>query len=210
MPVSSALNIRQSVAIEYGGTDRREELTTLVNTLSYGLNFTGVNHSTSLHAFAYDARNFGRNDLSIQSASLSGTHTQRMSRYADFSLGYNINFSRQQGSATIPAEEPDPFRPDPDEADSIQGESSSLDVIYRHNRLFDVRNLRFQTRLRATADDLLLSGLSSSPNSEVLWENRLDYQVGKLDMSLRTSWLEHPGAEDGGSKSVMLTLSRYF
>lgn len=67
---------------------------------------------------------------------------------------------------------------------SRQGASAaSGEVVYRHQRLFGVPRLRFESRLRLAQDVLKQPGtLLTLPDRETkLWENRLDWSVGRID-----------------------------
>ncbi len=207
LPVNTSLTLGQDLSYEAGGL--QGDLGTLSHRLSYGLYAHGPNHSTSLHLSAYDSRNSGRNDLVTQSISLNGVHHHRLSRYSEFSLTYNVNYSRQSGSGAEPVEE-DPFADEDGDERSGRGEATTLEAIYRHNRLLRVRNLRFQSRLRGSVNSLLIDDFASSPSAELLWENRLDYRIGKLEVDFRTTWVERPAVENGGTKSLLLSLNRRF
>jgi hypothetical protein len=61
---------------------------------------------------------------------------------------------------------------------------ASGEIIYRHQRLWGLPRLRFESRLRLAQDVLNQPGtLLSIPDRETkLWENRLDWSVGRIDM----------------------------
>ena len=61
---------------------------------------------------------------------------------------------------------------------------ASGEVIYRHQRLWGLPRLRFESRLKLAQDVLNQPGtLLSIPDRETkLWENRLDWSVGRIDM----------------------------
>lgn len=64
--------------------------------------------------------------------------------------------------------------------------SASGEITYRHNRLFGVPRLRFTSRLKLAQDVLKQPGvLATIPDRETrLWENRLDWSIGRLDTQL--------------------------
>ena len=73
-----------------------------------------------------------------------------------------------------------------------------------------VRNLWFQSRLRLSVDSLLVSDFASEgDNGEVLWENRLDYFIGKLEVRFRTALIERSG-DNGGNMLAILSVNRRF
>ncbi len=63
--------------------------------------------------------------------------------------------------------------------------SASGEITWRQQRLFGVPRLRFQSRLRLSYDTLSAFNdlLPVSDREEASWENRIDYQIGRLDTS---------------------------
>ncbi len=207
VPVANSLSLGQDFL--HDNSSLHGELNTLVHRLSYSISAATEKHTSNLHFVAYDSRTRGRTRLDTQSLSLIGVHNYRMTRHSDFSLNYNISISRQQGSSD-PAEDEDvSFSPFEDNSEEPI-ESSSVEAIYRHNRLFRVRNLRFLSRLRASTDSVTPNGFSTSQESDVLWENRLSYVIGKLDMEFRTLSVDRPAVERGGSHTFIFTINRLF
>jgi hypothetical protein len=72
---------------------------------------------------------------------------------------------------------------------------ASGEIVYRHQRLFGVPRLLFTSRLKLAQDVLNQPGtIASIPDRETrLWENRLDWSVGRLDtqLVLRFSQVDH-------------------
>ena len=63
--------------------------------------------------------------------------------------------------------------------------SASGEVTWRAQRVFGVPRLRFQSRVRLSTDtqtsDIVLLALPDRESA--VWENRLDYLVGRLELS---------------------------
>ncbi len=205
-PIGASLTFGQDLSYEHSTLE--DELGTLVHRVSYSLSSVGESRSTNLNMVFYDSRNTGRNDFTTQNASISAIHNQRLSRYSDYGITYNVNFTRQKGNISTVVED-DPFT-DEDESDIENGEYTSLEIFYHHNRLFKVRNLRFGTRLRTSTSSLLFDEINTEPSSEFFWENRIDYNIGKLDIDFRTTWVERPAVEDAGTKTITLSIRRQF
>ena len=204
--VGASLTLGQDLT--YESSTLEDELGTMVHRMSYSLSATGESRSTNINFVVYDSRNTGRNDFTSQNASISAIHNQRMSRYSDFGLSYNVNYTRQSGNISTIIED-DPFT-DRDESDIESNEYTSLEIFFHQNRLFKVRSLRFSTRFRTSSTSLLFDDLSTEPSSELFWENRVDYTVGKLDVDFRTTWVERPAVKDAGTKTITLNIRRLF
>ena len=86
--------------------------------------------------------------------------------------------------------------------------SSSLELTYRHGRLFRVPRLAFESRLRASALSLSL-GDYDAEGGELLWDNRLDYRIGKLEVRMR-GVIAQRKADDSGNKLFLLSVTRWF
>ncbi|MEW8402198.1 MAG: hypothetical protein AB2556_22880 [Candidatus Thiodiazotropha sp.] len=205
-PIGSSLTLGQD--LRYENSSIEEDLGTLVNRISYSLSSVGEARSTTLNAVFYDSRNSGRNDFSTQNLSIGAIHNHRLSRYSDFGITYNVNFTRQESDNASAVEE-DFFNPDP-EPEIDDSEFSSLEIFYHNNRLFKMRNLRFGSRFRASSRSLFFDDISSEPGNEYFWENRIDYSIGKLDIDLRTTWVERPAVDDAGTKTIVLNIRRFF
>lgn len=208
-PVAATLTLGQDLILEE--SNLQGDLGTLVNRLSYGLNSSGEGYVSSIYLVLYDARNTGRNDLVTQNLSLSGVHNMRLSRYESFNLNFNLSLSNQSGQV-FPVE--DDFNADLEfdfvDDPSSRSEYSSLEAVYQHDRPYGVHNLRFLSRLRGSSGIYRTDNPGDTRTTEVLWENRIDYLIGKLEIDFRTLWIERPEFEEGSTKSVVLSINRYF
>jgi hypothetical protein len=206
VPVSMGLTFGQELRGEH--STRLGELGTLVHRLSWNLS----SQSSSAQLIVQDTRNSGRSDLALTTLSLNGVHTSRLSRFSEFVATFNVNLARQSGSAEVRDDEDDDldFVLTDDRGDVQRGEASSLEFTYRHNRVFRVRNLWFQSRLRLSSDSVLVSDFASGgDDGELLWENRLEYFIGKLELRLRTLLIER-ASENGDNLIGILSVNRRF
>ena len=87
--------------------------------------------------------------------------------------------------------------------------SASGEINYRHVRPFGIPGLRFVSRLKLAQDVLKQPGtLLSLPDRETrLWENRLDYTIGRLDTQLVLRIAEVDGRR---RESLMFRVQRSF
>jgi hypothetical protein len=66
--------------------------------------------------------------------------------------------------------------------------SGSLNVVYRHERVFRIPLLRFSSELRLLTEDLALARedeFSKNRRETAAWINRLDYLIGRTQLTLR-------------------------
>ncbi|MCG7904473.1 MAG: hypothetical protein JAY60_18855 [Candidatus Thiodiazotropha weberae] len=205
-PIGASFTFGQD--LNYENSSLEEDLGTLVNRISYSLSSIGDDRSTNLNIVLYDSRNSGRNDFVTQNVSINAIQNQQLSRYSDFGITYNVNFTKQRGyNSTV---HDDDFFGDDQQSETDDTEFSSLEIFYHNNRLFKVRNLRFGSRLRASSRSLYLNDMDEEQGSEYFWENRIDYTIGKLDFDFRTTWVERPSVENGGTKTITLNVRRLF
>lgn len=83
------------------------------------------------------------------------------------------------------------------------------EISYQHQRLFGMPRLRFVSRLKLARDVLKQPGtLLTLPDRETrLWENRLDWSIGRLDAQLILRMSQVDGR---GRQSVMFRVQRSF
>jgi hypothetical protein len=114
---------------------------------------------------------------------LSGTHDidRRRSWTGDLTLQRIFQRSRSIAPTTGPTVPVSPFDFDRQITHTVSGE-----IAYRQTQMFDVPRLSFTSRLRMSFDSQHQSqALVPLPDRESgSWENRLDWQVGRLDASL--------------------------
>lgn len=155
-----------------GGDQGFGASTTLLNTLGLtwqsGADGRTVYARTSYHdSLALQ----GRDRFQLVNAQLSGNleFDTRRSLTGDLTLQHTRQDSGLQLDGTG--------------AGTVTTTGASGELTYQHQRLFDVPRLRFISRLRLAQDVLKQPGtLLSLPDRETrVWENRLDWSVGRLD-----------------------------
>lgn len=94
-------------------------------------------------------------------------------------------------------------------AGTVTTTGASGELTYQHQRLFGVPRLRFISRLKLAQDVLKQPGtLLSLPDRETrLWENRLDWNIGRLDAQLILRMSQVDGR---GRQSLMFRVQRSF
>lgn len=78
---------------------------------------------------------------------------------------------------------------------------------YLNNRWFDVMRLRFQSRLEYSVRESIPDEEEKTDETRVVWDNRVNYTVGLLDLSAR---LTVTGIDGELTRSMVLSATRYF
>jgi hypothetical protein len=155
----------------------------------------------------------GTSMLSLRAAdsrALSGK--QNYSQLINFQATRNERLGSHQsliGNATLQA-----FRSGSGGVSSPFIAVPSANLAYRHERLFQVKSLQFESILNVQGADILLSqGSSNQQNattqnhSRVSWDNNLDYFIGRLRMRLHTHLAPVNNIIES---SIFFTLTRSF
>ena len=162
---------------------------------------TGVSHATANRqttlrldantSHSYGAsRTFATGNNSFQSANLNFDHRHGLSRDSRWNATLATGWNRQEfgGAATITT-------------------FSSMNLGYTSSRLFGVPRMLFRTQFTARTLGLLFADLTGEENTDMRWESRLDYTIGKLETRLTGTW-SRVNARNG--YTVLLTISRNF
>jgi hypothetical protein len=109
----------------------------------------------------------------------------------NFQLSGNFNFDRSQSlGGDLTLQRVAQRSGDLQQPDGLGLRTSSTgasgEITYRQQRLFGIPRLRFSSRLKLAQDVLKQAGtFTTIPDRETrLWENRLDWRVGRLDTQL--------------------------
>jgi len=163
---------------------------------SAGVSHGGVNRQTTLrldvntsHSYG-SSRTFATGNNSFQSVNFNFDHRQELSRDSRWNATVVTGWNRQDfgGAATIT-------------------EFSSMNLGYTNSRVFGVPRMLFRTQFTARTIDLFFADLAGEENTDMRWESRLDYTVGKLVTRLTGTW-SRVNARNG--YTVLLTISRNF
>ena len=155
-------------------------------TLNWSYSEGGVN--TLLSFIASDSRTYeddgddqGEQENESQLLSLQFSRSQSLSRYSSWSGIVLLQASRHVNRDND--ELPDLELEDDDDLEP----SVRIELNYRNQRLFAIRNLMFESTLRLYSDSYLpLLDDSTDPDDEEgqVWDNRLQYRIGRLDLLL--------------------------
>ena len=163
---------------------------------SAGVSHGGANQQTTLrldantsHSYG-SSRTFATGNNSFQSVNFNFDHRQDLSQDSRWNATVVTGWNRQDfgGSATTT-------------------EFSSMNLGYTNSRVFGVPRMLFRTQFTARTIDLFFADLAGEENTDMRWESRLDYTIGKLVTRLTGTW-SRVNARNG--YTVLLTISRNF
>lgn len=153
----------------------------LLNSLSLNWQQSGDGKSGYARATYSDSMELGGGDARFQlfNFQLSGVFELGYGRSVSADLTYQRS-SQRSGNVRLNL---DPFEPT---VLRTRSSGASGEVTFRQNQLFGVQRLRFMSRVRLAQDVLKQPGqLLSIPDRETrLWENRLDWNIGRLETQL--------------------------
>jgi hypothetical protein len=135
------------------------------------------NETTMVSLRAADSRTLSAPQNFFQLINLQASRNERLARNQSLVGNLTLQASRSGASGVST-----PFIARP-----------SADLTYRHQRLFEVKNLVFESTLRILGADIVLSRSSANQQdfttqnqASVSWDNNLDYFIGRLKMRLYT------------------------
>jgi hypothetical protein len=89
--------------------------------------------------------------------------------------------------------------------------SPSADLTYQNQRVFNVRNLTFESILRVVGADIILSSQNlpsqTQNQASVSWDNNMDYFIGRVKLRLLTRLAE---VNNSRQSSLYFTMNRAF
>ena len=147
---------------------------------------------------AADSRTLSQPQNFFQYINLQASRNERLARNQSLigNLTFQVSRSGAKGVST-------PF-----------AASSSGDLTYRHERLFQVKNLSFESALRVQGREIELSkntaaqqDLGSQSHTSVSWDNNLDYFIGRLKIRLLTRIL---AVNNVTQSSLIFSMNRSF
>jgi hypothetical protein len=168
-----------------------------------GLNGSlGVSHGraggvTTARLDANDARSIGASrqfatgDNNFQSVSFNFGHRQELSSHSQWSATVAMGWNRQEFG----------------DSGGTTTEFSSANLGYTNSRLFGVPRMLFRSQFTARTIDLFFADVVGEENTDMRWENRIDYTIGKLETRLTANW-SRVNARNG--YTVLLTIARKF
>ena len=202
------MNASQSVSASYAHSNSGDgsglgSSKSLLNNLSLNWSRSAEGRSATARASYSDTFELGGGSSRFQmfNLQLSGNLELGYGRSLTGDLGYQITQQRQSTLLADPLLGPIGGRT---RTTGVSGE-----IQFQQNNLFNVPRLRFVSRLRLAHDVLKQPGqLLSIPDRETrLWENRLDWSIGRLDTQLVLRLSEFDGRR---VDSVWLRINRAF
>ncbi|UCH46586.1 MAG: hypothetical protein JSU95_10700 [Betaproteobacteria bacterium] len=189
---NSNVTFTQQVFVLEDTADRREQ--GMTNSATADWYATTARRSVTLRALASDTRRIDGSEIAFQLVNFQANGNVQASRLSSWSGNATVQWSRNSNDASTT-----PWLM-----------SGSVNLVYRHERVFRVPLLRFSSELRMLTEDLAVAGedeFSNNRRETVAWINRLDYLIGRTQMSLRGQVSQ----VDGRDYSLLfLQVRRYF
>ena len=144
---------------------------------SYSMTWSDASIQTqnTIRFFISDSRTLNEDEDYFQVADLQYTGTNRLSRYSQLSGNMSLQFSRQK------------FERLQSEETSVNGQLS-----YRRIQVFQVPGLTFFSELQASRLEFEREQVSQTIDTDtnVLWENTLLYNIGRLEVSVELDYVK--------------------
>lgn len=161
---------------------------TVTHTASAGWNQYRGSTSTLVRLSGNDTRRFGDDKGVFQLINLQASRNQQLSRLSSLNGNLTVQASRS--------------RTDGDSDSGNWTTVASIDVLYRHHRFLGVPRLELTSELNFRSENLIPlfeSAQGEDESQDRVWRNRLDYRIGRLEMSLRA----HLNETDGQMNKVI-------
>ncbi|MFZ3289793.1 MAG: hypothetical protein WA191_23485 [Telluria sp.] len=173
----------------------------LTNSASLSWNMPGAAGTNSvLRLSASDTRSFGARTEFFQLVNLQANSNLARGAHSSWSGNLTIQAVRQSARlAGNPGDPNDPFYllPGP-EASSTFVTSSSGSLRYQNQRLFGIARLRAASELRLNTKALLPLLGKEEDQASAVWENRIDYVIGRTQLSFSVLIARNPAVFTAG------------
>lgn len=176
------ISLTQELSALHDTIGRNEDR--LVHTAAVDWSTLGDSSSAYVRAFASDNRRIDGENTGFQMVNLQASGTQQVSRFSS----WNGSLTGQMTRNVAPG------------VSSPWTSSASADITYRHEKVFGVPLLRFSSQLRVLTDDLIIAlndRIATERKETASWTNRLDYTVGRTQLTLRAAVTEVDGKRYG-------------
>ena len=160
---------------------------------SLGWNSMAGGGVTSISAHAADSRSLTGTQSFSQLINLQASRNERLARNQSLIGNLTLQASRSGASGILT-----PFIATP-----------SADLNYSHLRLFEIRNMTFESKLRIVGAAIVSSQATqgNTQNASISWDNNVDYFIGRLRMRLYTRIAE---VDKYRQSSVFFNINRSF
>jgi len=159
------LSLSQSVNENLQTGDADSSIQRLDHSVSLGFDQTNWGGTTLVQMTLRDGRDFGDSEAEEQFVNFQAVRNQPINRSSSLSGNLTVQSVHRKFAST-------------GEGDTVT--TTTGQVNYRHSRIFGVPQLHFLSDLRISR------AATDEANDRAEWENRLDYNIGLLDISL--SW----------------------
>jgi len=175
---SRGISLTQELSTLHGTAGDNE--VRLINTAAVDWSTLGGSRSAFVRAFASDNRRMDGETTGFQIVNLQASGTQQVSRFSSWNGSLTAQTTRNTAVGLS----------------TPWNGSASADVTFLHEKLFGVPLLRFSSQLRLLTDDLVTAvndSINTQRKETVAWTNRLDYILGRTQLTLRGSVAEVDG-----------------
>ena len=186
-PVALIFNAGQELRVEADSKDG--QLNQLFHRATLAASYASQSGNAYTQLSTFDVRSSGRDDTHFFLVDLVGTFQHTLTRYRNVNATLTLHHSSVER-----------------DAERVVNDGATAEVFYRDSRLFSVRRLRFETRLRSQSESLSWFDVSGE-TGELSWENRLDYSIGLLEVRIRTIFTR---ASDTSDAIYALSIARRF
>lgn len=166
----SALNLVNTASVSWSGYLPRR-------TMSASLSLTDDRDIALVSGDRDDART-GARDRATQRIDLFGRLGWQLTARSQLDANLNINANWSE-----------------DDNESTSFTSSSFDVTYRHDDLFNVPRMTLVSLLAARNDDYLPWDPGDDEGTYLTFDNTIRYYIGRLQAELEADWLEVDGVD---------------
>ncbi len=136
--------------------------------------------TTLLRATARDLRVTGDEEREFQLVNLQASREHRLDRYQSLIGNATVQASRDSNSGGT---------------DNDWQTTSSAELTYRHRQLFNVPRLNFTSDLEYISETLNVAVDRFDERESLVWDNRIEYAIGRLFVSANGSVIEANGRQ---------------
>lgn len=175
---TQGISLTQEVSALHDTIGRNEDR--LTHTAALDWSTLGDSSSAFVRAFGSDNRMIDGEASGFQMGNLQASGSQQVSRFSSWSGSLTGQIVRNVAPGM----------------NSPWSRSASVDITYRHEKVFSVPLLRFSSQLRVLTDDFITAfndRVATQRRETISWTNRLDYTVGRTQLTLRAAMSEVEG-----------------
>jgi len=167
---TGGVSLSQQIFVVQDSVDRKEQ--GMNNSATADWSSRAGRKSIFLRALASDNRRIDGTGIGFQMINFQANGSVQATRLSSWAGNATLQWTRNKN----------------DVAATPWLNSGSVNVVYRHERVFRIPLLRFSSELRLLTEDLALARedeFSKNRRETAAWINRLDYLIGRLQLSLR-------------------------